>query len=201
MAENTLGNLMRNRDAIRKIMAMDNNGTMDKIAENARNNGVLVGTEDGVSYNGVQESYGNNPILVNENIKRAHSKMPRQILESFEKNPGSNESFGGSILDSIPQARLPKVPIKESQQSSQNVGGIDYSLLKTIINEAVQENVKKYMSALSRKLINEGIGTGGSDNQLMCLKIGSSFSFIGKDGTVYEAQLKKKYNINEQKKH
>ena len=81
----------------------------------------------------------------------------------------------------------------------QPVGGsIDYSLLRTIINEAVQENVKKYVSAMTKKLMNESVKNEGT---VQAVKIGDKFSFITENGDVYEATLKFKTNLNEQTKN
>ena len=39
MGKNAIRNLVGNRDAIRRIMAMDADGSMDRIVESARSNG------------------------------------------------------------------------------------------------------------------------------------------------------------------
>ena len=202
MANNAIKNLIGNRDAIRKIMALDANGTMDNIVENARKSGALVGSEDGFTYNGggnSSQTHDNSAVVVNEQVMAAHSRMPRQILESFKKNPGKTAST--SVLGGLSDEQLAKMrPIlKENATTAQQQtisSGIDYSLLKTIINEAVQENVKKYMSAMAKKLINEGVGNVGNNDNIQAIKLGESFSFITKNGDVYEAKLTKKYNIN-----
>ena len=202
MANNAIKNLIGNRDAIRKIMALDANGTMDNIVENARKSGALVGSEDGFTYNGggnSSQTHDNSAVVVNEQVMAAHSRMPRQILESFKKNPG--RTANKSVLGGLSDEQLAKMrPIlKESTTTAQQQtisSGIDYSLLRTIINEAVQENVKKYMSAMAKKLINEGVGNVGNNDNIQAIKLGESFSFITKNGDVYEAKLTKKYNIN-----
>ena len=202
MANNAIKNLIGNRDAIRKIMALDANGTMDNIVENARKSGALVGSEDGFTYNGggnSSQTHDNSAVVVNEQVMAAHSRMPRQILESFKKNPGRTANT--SVLGGLSDEQLAKMrPIlKESTTTAQQQtisSGIDYSLLRTIINEAVQENVKKYMSAMAKKLINEGVGNVGNNDNIQAIKLGESFSFITKNGDVYEAKLTKKYNIN-----
>lgn len=202
MANNAIKNLIGNRDAIRKIMALDANGTMDNIVENARKSGALVGSEEGFTYNGggnSSQTHDNGAVVVNEQVMAAHSRMPRQILESFKKNPGRTAST--SVLGGLSDEQLAKMrPIlKESTTTAQQQtisSGIDYSLLRTIINEAVQENIKKYMSAMAKKLINEGVGNVGNNDNVQAIKLGESFSFITKNGDVYEAKLTKKYNIN-----
>lgn len=195
MASNTIQNLLGNRDAIRQLMALDSTGKLDEMATSARLNGTIGMTADGqlITPQPKQRSMNNNSGMITEAMAQRHSRMPRQIIESFQQNPGHAEST--SVLSSIPQETLQKLsnkPIVESAPIVQQSvgGGIDYSLLRTIINEAVQENVKKYMSAMSRKLINEGIGSGSNDNDLMCMKLGNTFSFIDSKGNIYEAKLK-----------
>ena len=201
MAQDAIKKLMGNRDAIRKLMAMDANGQLDAIAENARNSGSLIGGEEGASYNPQNnpQSHNDGEIVVNEDVIRAHSRMPRQILESFQKNPGKQASMsilGDIDLDKLHATKKSIVVDENSRiQSTQTSPVIDYSLLKTIINEAVQENVKKYMSALSKKLINEGVG--GNSDTIQAIKLGEKFSFITKDGDIYEAKLTFKRNIND----
>lgn len=201
MAQDAIKKLMGNRDAIRKLMAMDANGQLDAIAENARNSGSLIGGEEGASYNpqNKPQAHNDGEIVVNEDVIRAHSRMPRQILESFQNNPGKQASMsilGDIDLDKLHATKKSIVVDENSRiQSTQASPVIDYSLLKTIINEAVQENVKKYMSALSKKLINEGVG--GNSDTIQAIKLGEKFSFITKDGDIYEAKLTFKRNIND----
>ena len=83
----------------------------------------------------------------------------------------------------------------QQQPAMTQIGGVDYSLLKTIINEAVQENVKKYMSALSKKLISEGIG--GKGNEIQAIKIGKKLSIITENGDIYSSSLQKMGNVRD----
>jgi hypothetical protein len=206
---NVINNLANNRDKIRKLMSMDTDGTMDRIANEARESNKLSIDESGVSYNsGISNTNGDMvPIAIDENVMKRHSKMPKSILESFKENPGKTAQSNVSVLSRLPNEMFQeqtqpvtqrKNTINESKQVQQPIATsavIDYSLIKTIINESVQENVKKYISALSKKLINEGIGSG-SANDLIAMKVGKSFSFIDKQGNVYECTLKKKGNVN-----
>lgn len=199
MPQGTLTRLMENRDAIRRIMAKDNNGTMDRMVENAVRSGAMTYSEDGASYN---PTFSNNDgkVIVNEEVMKK-SRMPKAILESFKENPGSSTTMPASVLDELGLENLEKmrretvqesVPVHQVPQSSQ---AVDYSLLRTIINEAVQENVKKYMSALSKKLINESASQGA----VQAVKLGKNFSFITEDGKVYEATLKYKTTLETKK--
>lgn len=206
MAADTLNRLMQNRDAIRKIMSMDSNGKMDSMLENAVRTGSVSYNQDGVNYTGTSSYKDDGRVVVTEAVMQK-SRMPKKILESFQQNPGVSTKMPTSVLDgleleSLDQVRGEGVNESMKMQPMQQLGntGIDYSLLRTIINEAVQENVKKYMSTLSKKLINEVVSVGGGkDNTVQAIKLGENFSFITENGDVYEAKLKYKTNLNTKK--
>jgi len=213
MAGNAISNLINNRKAIRRLMTMDANGEMNKIVENSVNSGALSYSENGATYNpqkSVLTESNTNPamaknstVVVNDEIMKK-SKMPKCVLESFQQDPGTPFSLNAptaSVLDCLDLHTLEEIREETkkpsiSEQTQQVVGSsVDYSLLRTIINEAVQENVKKYVSAMTKKLMTEGVG---KSNAVQAVKIGDKFSFITENGDVYEATLKFKTNLNEQ---
>lgn len=200
MAANALSRLVNNRSDILKLMELDMNGSMDKIVEGAVSDGSLSYGEEGATFISKGKKSGQQPaVVINEAVEKAHSRMPKAILESFKKNPGRPDEK--SILDRIGVTNINESknhPVQNTQSAQKPIqeSGIDYSLLKTIINEAVQQNVKKYMSALSKKLISEGVGSG---TELKAVKFGDKFSFITKDGDVYIAEMKYSGNINDKK--
>ena len=187
-------------------MAMDANGTMDKMVKESVQNGSFQFGEDGGTYT-PKPRQGTMPRVINNASINPNSKLPNIIKESFAKNPIPDmpmpSGYGGSVLDELgftPNQTLqqPKPMVTEQytvpMQTMPQTNGIDYSLIKTIINEAVEEKVKKYVSALSKKLISEGVGhVGGSKTNMVIL--GDTFSFCDKDGNLYEATLKFKKNI------
>ena len=204
MGQNAIRNLVGNRDAIRRIMAMDADGSMDRMVESARSNGRLTFDGEGGSYSGSgkqDQPQDMGSVVVNEQVMQGHRHMPKAVLESFRQNPGKEASIsvlGGLDISQFQQQ--PQKPIVQEQSIQQHpamaqVGGIDYSLLKTIINEAVQENVKKYMSALSKKLISEGIG--GKGNEIQAIKIGKKLSIITENGDIYSSSLQKIGNVRD----
>lgn len=203
MAADSLNNLMKNRDTIRRIMAMDSNGQMDNMLENAVKNGSVSYNQDGVSYTPSHRTFGDSgKVVVNEEVMKK-SRMPKSVLESFKQNPGTSTEMPKSVLDglgleTLQEMRNESIQMEPMKQVGNNVGGIDYSLIRTIINEAVQENVKKYISALSKKLISEGVSVGNNTNTVQAVKLGEKFSFITENGDVYEATLSYKTNLNEQ---
>ena len=205
MGQNAIRNLVGNRDAIRRIMAMDADGSMDRIVESARSNGSLTfdgegGSCSGSGKQGQPQDMGS--VVVNEQVMQGHRHMPKAVLESFRQNPGKEAStsvLGGLDISQFQKQQSQKNVIQEhmvqQRQAMTQVGGVDYSLLKTIINEAVQENVKKYMSALSKKLISEGVG--GKGNEIQAIKIGKKLSIITENGDIYSSSLQKMGNVRD----
>ena len=205
MGKNAIRNLVGNRDAIRRIMAMDADGSMDRIVESARSNGSLTFDGEGGSYSGSGKQgqlQDMGSVVVNEQVMQGHRHMPKAVLESFRQNPGKEASIsvlGGLDISQFqkqqPQKNVVQEHMVQQQQAMTQVGGVDYSLLKTIINEAVQENVKKYMSALSKKLISEGVG--GKGNEIQAIKIGKKLSIITENGDIYSSSLQKIGNVRD----
>lgn len=205
MGQNAIRNLVGNRDAIRRIMAMDADGSMDRIVETARSNGSLTFDGEGGSYSGSGKQgqlQDMGSVVVNEQVMQGHRHMPKAVLESFRQNPGKEASIsvlGGLDISQFQKQQTQKNVVQEhmvqQQPAMTQIGGVDYSLLKTIINEAVQENVKKYMSALSKKLISEGVG--GKGNEIQAIKIGKKLSIITENGDIYSSSLQKMGNVRD----
>ena len=230
MAADTIKNVISHRDNIRRIMAMDSNGTMDRMAAEAQARGAMgMVNEDGVIYTPQQPMQQQAMPMVNEDgviynpqqSRKIHamgidestpinpnSKMPKAVIESFKRNPGKTgnlpSGLGGSVLDgfsydpvqsSQPQRSMVAEQRQAGMQTMPQTSGIDYSLIKTIIDESVDKTVKKYVSALSKKLISEGVGTGSGANKVDTIMLGNTFNFCDTDGNLYEATLKFKKNI------
>ena len=187
-----------------KLMSMDKNGTISKIAESKRDsintslNDSTVSTESMMTAR-PQRNMTEVPRNVNSNI-------PRAIVESFSKNPIDTSmisSIGGSsnsVLDTIgiqEQARTVQPQntsstIQEQRTVQTQVQGIDYPMIRTI----VEDIVRKYTSSLSKKMLSE---SKGSVNELTTMTLGKSFKFLDRQGNIYEATLKKIGNINNKK--
>lgn len=187
-----------------KLMSMDKNGTISKIAESKRDsintslNDSTVSTESMMTAR-PQRNMTEVPRNVNSNI-------PRAIVESFSKNPIDTSmisSIGGSsnsVLDTIgiqEQARTVQPhntssTIQEQHTVQTQVQGIDYPMIRTI----VEDIVRKYTSSLSKKMLSE---SKGSVNELTTMTLGKSFKFLDRQGNIYEATLKKIGNINNKK--
>lgn len=187
-----------------KLMSMDKNGTISKIAESKRDsintslNDSTVSTESMMTAR-PQRNMTEVPRNVNSNI-------PRAIVESFSKNPidtsmiGSIGCSSNSVLDTIgiqEQARTVQPQntsstIQEQHTVQTQVQGIDYPMIRTI----VEDIVRKYTSSLSKKMLSE---SKGSVNELTTMTLGKSFKFLDRQGNIYEATLKKIGNINNKK--
>lgn len=187
-----------------KLMSMDKNVTISKIAESKRDsintslNDSTVSTESMMTAR-PQRNMTEVPRNVNSNI-------PRAIVESFSKNPIDTSmisSIGGSsnsVLDTIgiqEQARTVQPQntsstIQEQHTVQTQVQGIDYPMIRTI----VEDIVRKYTSSLSKKMLSE---SKGSVNELTTMTLGKSFKFLDRQGNIYEATLKKIGNINNKK--
>lgn len=187
-----------------KLMSMDKNGTISKIAESKRDsintslNDSTVSTESMMTAR-PQRNMTEVPRNVNSNI-------PRAIVESFSKNPidtsmiGSIGGSSNSVLDTIGiqeqvrtvQPQNTSSTIQEQHTVQTQVQGIDYPMIRTI----VEDIVRKYTSSLSKKMLSE---SKGSVNELTTMTLGKSFKFLDRQGNIYEATLKKIGNINNKK--
>jgi len=115
--------------------------------------------------------------------------LPKEILESFSKNYIDQSVFdpGRPVLDRIGVTNGTQVVenTNQPQQKAQGGGKVDYELIKSI----VESTVKKYVSALSKKMLTE-------NNDLTMVQVGSKkINLVTKAGDLYEADLKFVKNI------
>lgn len=196
------------------LIQKDISGELDSIARNKIQDGTLTYSEDDTM------ASPSRPLSEAEMVEMRSSnsyqqqvsptmktKLPKEIVESMINNPIDTSPLDTtqSILDQMnikprkvaqsQQNAKQRQTITEQAQQSQPIQyqqpQIDYSLIKTIVEDCV----KKYTGALSKKLLAESKGSNNS--QLKAMKIGEKFSFITADGDVYEATLKFKKNIND----
>ena len=189
-----------------KLMQLDADGSLSKIAENKRN-GI---DESLTSTNSSTESLMTKrpkPSASNMQAVRrpnSSSKLPREILESFKQNPidesmlyGSMDGGGSlSMLNEDIPIQQPKavestqVPIVQQVASAQ----IDYPMIRTIVEDVV----RKYTQALNKKIVNENKAQVNL-NEVNTVTLGKSFKFLAKNGDIYEAKLTKIGNINDKR--
>lgn len=117
----------------------------------------------------------------------ANSRLDEKIKKSMVNNPIDRSGMygGDSVLDdmNIP-APKPRRMVNENYQRPQNVGGVDYSIIKAIVNECLNEY-------FSKQPLNEGatLSTIG-------LKKGS-IKLVDSKGNVFTANLKHIGNTND----
>lgn len=153
------------------------------------------------------------PMRNNAMLSKSASNMPKEILESFKNNVIDesqllNGVFGvdnslSMLTEDIPQNKqtssMPREITEaygqqESKVQPMNVvqSQVDYPMIRMIVEDVV----KKYTSALQKKVLTEGVG---GSSELSTLTIGKTFKFLDKNGNIFEATLKKVGNINEKK--
>ena len=216
-----MGNFQAIKENAKKIMDMDRNGSLDKYKGMAGNNfdTINLGSENpSIQYN-MQEMQQyqqfQQPMILPEQRQggRSNSRLPKAILESMESNPIDEtplyDAIGsGSVLDKLDKKTFEnsrrlmpnagKVPTKiteqiqpQPQQFVTQTANIDYSLIKTIVEDCV----KKSMVALKKNILNEN--ANAASNALMYMQFNNGFKFITKNGDIYEAKLVKKGNVND----
>ena len=141
--------------------------------------------------------------LVQEEAPRASKFLPKEIVEAFKQNPINNGPLDASNMSANDEVQEVKQIMKNSNNlptqkvlNEQTTNGVDYGLIKTIIESAV----KKYANALNKRIISENKSTAkGNISELKAMKIGNKFSFISENGDIYEAKLIFKGNIKDKK--
>ena len=194
-SEENIKRFMEAQNRAKKLIQMDVNGGLKKYEGQARQIAESSFNEE-IPTNTPQIAY-NEP-----NLPKANSKLPKEILESFKNKQIDTTPLGygvtTSILDEVnyrTQGQLfkeekQKPQIVQEQKTLQTTNStIDYSMIKMIVEDCM----KKYTSALKKSILNE---SKNSDDSLKAMKIGDKFSFITKNGDLYEAELKFVKNIN-----
>lgn len=194
-----------------KLIQMDSNGSLNKIAESKRNS-INNSINENIQYtatpsSNAQMSANLSPLRNSGAMTGAGANnVPSVIRESFMKNPGADDSqvlmntmTGNgdlSVLNDLfveqttTDQRINKIveqqqPVQMQSYSPQ----VDYPMIRTIVEEVV----RKYAASLNKKIISE---SKGDANMLNTLTIGKTFKFLDGKGNIYEATLKKIGNIN-----
>jgi hypothetical protein len=210
-SEESIKRFMMAQDRAKKLIQMDVNGGFKQYEQKARESAEMSLNEDSIPQYQSQPqqqtmSYNQEPL----NIK-TNSKLPKEILESFKTKQIDPSPLGygvsSSILDEVnyrtqgklyneetntqPQAK-PKQQLVENVQIPTNATNVDYSMIKMIVEDCM----RKYVSSLKKTIINE---SKNNNDELQALKIGDKFSFITKNGDLFEAELKFIKNLNNKK--
>lgn len=155
------------------------NQKVEGIAANYGGGSNRANTQDLSSFE--QMAFGSS--YSNDNTNQQYNntnRLPQSIRESFEKTPpltGQDVSQMGLIEKKL-SLRNQNNNVYQAPQSSLN-NGIDYSLIKTIIDESISRN-------LSQNKLNENVIRG------MKISNGNKIQVIDSKGNLYEGILKLK---------
>ena len=135
--------------------------------------------------------YKNNDITYSES-SAFNSKLPENIKRSMLEQRIDTSALGQtSVLDSIgikptPKHTLKRSPINEEVKTTANTSGVDYTIIKAIVNECLKEHFSKQTLNESTSLQTIGIANG-------------TISLVDNKGNVFKAKLEKIGNTNDKK--
>lgn len=125
------------------------------------------------------------------------SSMPKEIIESFSKNYIDQTAFNPnkSVLDTLGMTGDTLQPLVENEQTQRNVnssgGKVDYEIIKGIVEGAV----KKYVTALGKKMLTENKSSINLDEINAIQITDKKIAIVTKEGNLFEGKLKFVKNI------
>lgn len=198
-----------------KLMKLESNGTLDKIASanQGRINESLIDTTGGITTQSMMTTARNRQTqapMASGAMGMGAENVPSVIRESFMSNPidtsalyqglgdGKDVSFITEMIQpkqkvSTPSAQEIRQIVNEGVPQQQASQQIDYPMIRTI----VEEIVRKYAVSLKNKIISEN---KEAPTTLNTLTIGKNFKFLDNSGNIYECTMKKIGNINDKKR-
>lgn len=128
---------------------------------------------------------------VSQTPRQMNKNLPKEILESFSNNYIDQSALDPDrpVLDriGITNGTQQTTETYQPTQKPTGNGNVDYELIKSIVESAV----KKYVTALGKKMLTEN-----KDNDLVMIQIGDKkINVVSKNGNIYEAELKFLRNI------
>lgn len=205
--EDFMSNILGNAQ---KLCNPEMNKAMDKIAKNARldENGDM----DPSSFDGDASSWDKmflSEAAYDEAKPTAQPKAPvitqrgmnKSRVPDFIKQSMISEAIDTTALSDNPLDRMdlskfqvkqatPRQQVNEQVSVPQQTSGIDYTIIKAIINECIDNKLKEY--GLTKQSLNE--------NTLKTIHLkGGNIKLVDNSGNVYSAQLERKGNINDKK--
>lgn len=200
-AEERKARIAAARQGSLRLMQMDANGTLDKLMEGRADeiNNSLTSTDANVTSSSLMSSKREDRMnrIPTGRMGVAAANVPSVIRESFQNQPPMSEDVAASsVLDDVFGLENLQPKMKQQiteqttprQQSYATGGGIDYPMIRTI----VEDIVRKYTQSLKKNLVTEG--TGGAEVNTIAL--GKTFKFLDSKGNIYECTMKKVGNIN-----
>lgn len=200
-AEERKARIAAARQGSLRLMQMDANGTLDKLMEGRADeiNNSLTSADANVTSASLMSSKREDRMnrMPTGRMGVAAANVPSVIRESFQNQPPVNENMtASSVLDDVfsledlqPQRKQQITEqVAPAQQTYSTGGGIDYPMIRTI----VEDIVRKYTQSLKKNLVTES--TGGAEVNTIAL--GKTFKFLDSKGNIYECTMKKVGNIN-----
>lgn len=124
-----------------------------------------------------------------------NKNLPKEILESFSNNYIDQSVFdpNKSVLDKmgISGDYIQEQETYEPKQPQQTNAKIDYEMIKAI----VESSVKKYVSALGKKMLNESKSLANIDEINAIQITDKKIAIVTKNGNLFEGKLEFKKNI------
>ena len=180
---------------------------MEKTAASTANTQSVGNMQYGNNF--MMEKTERKPYDAHEEMKRiknglpadiSNCKLPQTIIESIKNNPLNEisedpkmDAFTEKLSKTMPegisrfsqiQEKLDEADNKKCQKNeSTNCSTIDYDLIRSMIDESVNNAI----SRLSNNLINEN--ASHCENSLKAIKLGSKFLFLDSDNNVFECKM------------
>jgi len=214
----------------KKLMQLESNGTLDKIAAAHKDgiNATLTDATGEMLTEGLMTTSRDRqktaPMPVRQQMGENANNVPAAIREAFMTNPiddsalyaalgeqgdGRSLSFLTEGIDDVKPTQTVVPPQNIRQLVNEGVGGtqqyisqpqVSQSIDYPMIRTIVEEIVRKYAVSLNKKIISES-KQADAISQINTIALGETFKFLTKDGTIYECTMKKVGNINNKKKN
>ena len=202
--DENINKFMMIKDRAKKLIQMDNNGSIDKIKHQAISEGKLSYDSDGMVSAQIKQDNNMSQYNALPNNFKTKSKLPTEILESFKSNPIScgdlptnsvldliNEGTDKTLFKEETKIEEPK-PVVSQQQIIPTATNIDYSMIKMIVEDCL----RKQLASIKKTILTESTNKNNDTSTLKAMKIGNKFSFVTDNGDLYEAKLTFIKNIN-----
>ena len=194
----------------KKLMQLESNGTLDKIAAAHKDgiNATLTDPSGEMLTEGLMTTSRNRqttaPMPVRQQMGQNASNMPKAILEEFMSNPiddsalyaalgeqgdGRSLSFLTEGMDAVQPTQTVVPPQNVRQIVNEGMGQqyvqqpqVMQSIDYPMIRAIVEEIVRKYAVSHNKKIMNE---SKQETNEINTISRGKSFKFLAKNGDLY----------------
>lgn len=161
-----------------KAQVYDARGAMKVMQENIAHGKVYGGKK---MPSAIRESIIQNPLPMNESTTdgmTAFTNRLEQSLTGIQKSMGILER----VENSEKERQAERLIEAKAEPTAPNSAGIDYSLIKMIVENAVEKKLSEMRGTLNEN-------TERHSPELSVMKIGDKFLFLDNDDNVYECQM------------